>query len=140
MRSHGVPNFPDPGSNGEFSKAALHQLAASNSQYQGAAQACGHLLPDSGGGPTDAEVRQEWSGMLGFARCMRSHGVTAWPDPTPYPPYPSEPTFSLPSSIQPIPQIISTMNVCRRLVPDNQVVGHIDNPSWMSAQQQMAGS
>jgi hypothetical protein len=139
VRSHGVPDFPDPNSSGGFDKATLTQLAASNSQYQAATQACGHLLPNSGG-PTQAEVRQEWSGMLSFARCMRSHAVPNWPDPVPYPPNPQRPTFILPASIQPVPQIISKIDVCLRLVPNNEAVGHIDNDNWAAAQQAMAGS
>jgi hypothetical protein len=140
VRSHGVPDFPDPSSSGEFNKATLTQLAASDSQYQAATQTCGHLLPNSGGGPTQADLRQEWSGMLNFARCMRSHGVPSWPDPTRYPPNPQRPTFILPASVQPIPQIISKMDACLRLVPNNAVVGHIDNDNWAAVQQQMAGS
>ena len=139
MRSRGVPDFPDPGSAGQFNKDTLHQLAASNSQYQTATQACVHLLPNSGGGPSQAEIRQEWNGMASFARCMRSHGAPNWPDPTPYPPRPGEPTFQLPASIQPTPQTISKMEECLRLVPNNEVVGHIDNDNWMAAQQAMAG-
>ena len=77
--------------------------------------------------------------MASFARCMRSHGAPNWPDPTPYPPRPSEPTFQLPASIQPTPQTISKVEVCLRLVPNNEVVGHIDNDNWMAAQQAMAG-
>jgi hypothetical protein len=139
VRSHGVPNFPDPGSSGEFNKTTLEQLAASNSQYPTATQTCAHLLPNSGGGPTAAQVRQEWTGMASFARCMRSHGVPGWPDPIPYPPDPARPTFILPASIQPIPPTISKMDECVRLVPDNEAVGHIDNDNWASAQQAMAG-
>ena len=139
MRSHGVPDFPDPNSAGEFNKATMGQLSASNSQYQAAAQACARLLPNSGSGPTAAEVQQEWNGMASFARCMRSHEVPDWPDPTPYPPYPNEPTFMLPASIQPVRQTISKMEVCLRLVPNNEVVGHIDNDNWQAAQQAMAG-
>jgi hypothetical protein len=137
VRSHGVPNFPDPNASGGFDKAALAQLAASNSEYQTATQTCGHLLPS--GGPTAAEVRQEWNGMASFARCMRSHGVPDWPDPTAYPPDPRRPTFILQASIQPVPQTISKMDECLRLVPNNEVVGHIDNNSWQAAQQAMAG-
>jgi hypothetical protein len=137
MRSHGVPDFPDPNSGGDFNKTALKQLSASNSQFQTANQTCGHLLP--AGPPTAAEAQQEWTGMAGFARCMRSHGVPNWPDPSPYPPYPNEPTFILPASIQPIPQTISKMEECLRLVPNNEVVGHIDNDNWQAAEQAMAG-
>jgi hypothetical protein len=139
MRSHGVPDFPDPNSAGQFKKDTVEQLSASNSNYQTANQACAQLLPNSGGGPTAAEVRQEWNGMASFARCMRSHGELDWPDPTRYPPDPSRPTFNLPASIQPVPHVISKMDVCLRLVPHNAVVGHIDNDNWMAAQQAMAG-
>jgi hypothetical protein len=139
MRSHGVANFPDPDSGGGFDKATLAQLAASNSQYRAANQICGHLLPAGSSGRTPAEELQEWSGMLKYARCMRAHGEPNWPDPTPYPPYPSDPTYMLPASVQPVPQTISKMEECLRLVPMNYAVGHIDNPSWQSAQQQMAG-
>jgi hypothetical protein len=118
MRSHGVPNYPDPSSSGGFDKATVSQLAASNSRFQAANQTCGHLLPSGSSGRTPAQERQEWSGMLTFARCMRSHGVASWPDPTPYPPYPSDPTYNLPASIQPTQQIISKFEECLRLVPN----------------------
>jgi hypothetical protein len=137
VRSRGVPDFPDPNSAGHFSKTALQQLSASNSRYQTATQACAHLLPSSA--PTAAVLRQEWSGMESFARCMRAHGVPNWPDPTPYPPYPTDPTYILPASIQPVPQTISRVAECLRLVPNNQVLGHIDNDNWQSAEQAMAG-
>ncbi|HEY2079424.1 MAG TPA: hypothetical protein VGH53_24100 [Streptosporangiaceae bacterium] len=140
VRSHGVPDFPDPGSSGGFDKATVSQLAAGNSQFQTATHTCAHLLP-SGIGSTDAAavVRQEWNGMLRFARCMRSHGEPNWPDPSPYPPRPSDPTFNLPASIQPVPQTISKMHECLRLVPNNAVLGHIDNNNWTATEQQMAG-
>jgi hypothetical protein len=138
VRSNGVPDFPDPNGAGAFSKTAMQQLSASNSQYQTATQACAHLLPNNGG-RTAAEEQQGWNGMASFARCMRSHGTPNWPDPTPYPPRPSDPTFQLPASIQPTPQTISKMEVCLRLVPDNEVVGHIDNDNWEAAQRAMAG-
>jgi hypothetical protein len=77
--------------------------------------------------------------MGSFARCMPSHGVPNWPDPTPHPPDPSRPTFILPATIQPIPQTISKMDEYLRLVPNNEAVGHIDNNNWQTAQQQMAG-
>ena len=140
VRSHGVPSYPDPGSGGAIPKGSPQQFGVSDSQYQAATQACAHLLPNGGSGRTAAaEVQQEWRGMLNFARCMRAHGVPNWPDPTPYPQYPDEPTFNVPASIQPIPQIISKMDGCLRLVPDNHVVGHIDNNSWQGVQQAMAG-
>jgi hypothetical protein len=138
MRSDGVATFPDPTSTG-FPKATLDQLAGSNPRYSTASQGCAHLLGSSGGGPTQAEVQQEWTGIASFGRCMRSHGVVNWPGPTAYPPDPSRPTIDLPSSVQPTQQVIATLDECLRLVPNNAVVGHIDSPSWQSTQQQMAG-
>jgi hypothetical protein len=43
------------------------------------------------------------------------------------------------AGFQPVPQTISKMDVCLRLVPNNEVVGHIDNDNWQAAQQVMAG-
>jgi hypothetical protein len=140
MRSHGVPNFPDPDSSGGIRKETAHQLGVSGSQYQAATQACGHLLPGGGDATrTPAEVQQWWSGMLGFAHCMRSHGVSSWPDPTPYPQRPNEPTFEIPASLQPTTQIVSKMRECQRLVPHNYVAGHIDTDSWQDVSRAMAG-
>ena len=83
MRSHGVPNFPDPepgASNAKFPGA--QQLGVSSSRLQAAMSACQHLLPP---GTDDqfplAEVPILLRGMLPFARCMRSHGVPNFPDP-----------------------------------------------------------
>jgi hypothetical protein len=84
MRSHGVPNFPDPQpgfSNAKFPSA--QQLRVSSSQYQAAENACQHLLP---AGVDDrfpaAEVPVLLSGMTRFSQCLRSHGVPTWPDPS----------------------------------------------------------
>jgi hypothetical protein len=82
MRSHGVPNFPDPNSTGGFDKTTLHQLSATSSQYQPATQSCAHLLPNGGDEPTQAQLQQQLSAMRRFTQCMRSHGVPNWPDPT----------------------------------------------------------
>jgi hypothetical protein len=82
MRSHGVSNFPDPGSSGVWPKSQV-ELAAGNPRFQAATQACGHLLPDGGPGvpPSPAVVQQIRTDMTKFARCMRFHGVPNWPDP-----------------------------------------------------------
>jgi hypothetical protein len=83
VRSHGVPNFPDPqagASNAKFPSA--QQLRVSSSQLSTAENACQRLLPvgiDDQFSP--AEVPLLLRGMLPFARCMRSHGVPNFPDP-----------------------------------------------------------
>jgi hypothetical protein len=85
MRSHGVPKYPDPSGSHELAsglpKVSLQQLGVSSSQYQAAQGACAHLLPN-GGQMTQAQSQKDLNAILKFARCMRSHGVPDWPDPT----------------------------------------------------------
>ena len=80
MRSHGVPNYPDPTSAG-LVKESLQQLRVSSSQFQSAETACSHLLPNGGNGPNAAQVQQVRALSLAFAQCVRSHGVPTFPDP-----------------------------------------------------------
>ena len=95
MRSHGVPDYPDPPNGGGLPKASAQELGVTGSQFRAAQRACQHLLPNTGGSfITSFEqcvatgdcpqvlVRQAMTEMLKFARCMRSHGVPNWPDPT----------------------------------------------------------
>ena len=81
MRSNGVPNFPDPDPNGAIPKESLQQLGVSTSQLRSAQNACGHLLPNGGGGPTAAQVQQIRALSLHFSQCVRRHGVENFPDP-----------------------------------------------------------
>jgi hypothetical protein len=86
MRSHGVPNFPDPTSPQEF-KLSLTPSSAGNAQspaFQSAQTACQHLLTGGGGPPRQsaAHSQAQTVAALAFARCLRSHGFTNFPDPT----------------------------------------------------------
>ena len=94
MRSQGVPNFPDPDSSGQLPKGDAQQFGVSTSQYQAAQQACQHLFP-TGGSLQQQEhecmqasdcppalVQQMLTADRKLARCMRSHGVPNFPDPT----------------------------------------------------------
>jgi hypothetical protein len=93
MRSHGVPNYPDP-SNGQLPKGGAHAFGVSSSVFSAAQSTCHHLLPDAGsfqeqasqctlsGDCPPALVQQMMTTDLKFAQCMRSHGVPSWPDPT----------------------------------------------------------
>ncbi len=79
MRSHGVPNFPDPTTSPrEFKNAFLTKSPA----FKSAGTACQHLLP--GGGQPNQSPRHsqaQTAALLAFARCMRSHGFSSFPDP-----------------------------------------------------------
>jgi hypothetical protein len=85
MRSHGVPNFPDPDSTGEIPKIQVVATAQANPHKFNAAQtACIHLAPNGSLGrqETAAQKRTQLADELSFARCVRSHGVARFPDPT----------------------------------------------------------
>ena len=80
MRSNGVPSFPDPQQfDGGNVKLTIHDTP-STPKVRSALDACSHLLPP---GRTQAAqpTRQQLAGELSFARCMRRHGVSAFPDP-----------------------------------------------------------
>jgi hypothetical protein len=85
MRSHGVADFPDPSGQGAILKP---QVVAAFQQdphaFKAADTACRHLLPNGSLGPQETPQQQHarLADMLSFARCMRSHGVSRFPDPT----------------------------------------------------------
>jgi hypothetical protein len=84
MRSNGLPNFPDPRAlAGGNAKLTVHQLGNSP-HVQAAMSACDHLLPTRGSTPqqTAQQARTQIADELSFASCMRSHGVSRFPDPT----------------------------------------------------------
>jgi hypothetical protein len=85
MRTHGVPNWPDPTTGGYFDKSRLSALNISQTQMRRLQQPCAHLLPAFNNGPNGPSVHQQRLTMadaLSFARCMRHHGVSNFPDPT----------------------------------------------------------
>ncbi len=84
MRSHGVPNFPDPSSRGDDKRAVVSALQAiTNSQAQAAQTACMHINGGSPGTGQDvAESQAHTAAIQAFARCVRSHGLPNFPDPT----------------------------------------------------------
>ena len=95
IRSHGVPNYPDPASGVVLPKTSAQQLGVSSSQLQAAQSACHYLLPNTGwslpqqaqqcvsaGDWPPALVQRMLTSGRTFAACMRSHGVPNWPDPS----------------------------------------------------------
>jgi hypothetical protein len=82
VRSHGVPNFPDPDSSGQIPKEAVVRAfrEVGESQAKAATAACANLNPAGQGSPI--LTAQEQQDYLRAAACMRSHGITNFPDPT----------------------------------------------------------
>lgn len=85
MRSHGVSNFPDPNSKGQFLSIRGvvngQKLDTNSSQYISADKSCTHLLPN-GGQLTPAEQQALLAQALKFVQCIRTHGVPNMPDPS----------------------------------------------------------
>jgi hypothetical protein len=81
MRSHGVPDFPDPKATSEGEVISIPD--DDSPRFTSALKSCRSLLPD-GGAPSSAQQAQEQEELLEFAACMRAHGVRDFPDPTFY--------------------------------------------------------
>jgi hypothetical protein len=120
MRSHGVSNYPDSDSSGALPKVSPQEL--NRPQFQAAQRACQRLLPR---GSDDqfppGEVQQLLIGMLRFSKCMRSHGVRTWPDPTTdsqgRPDFPLEEVPGTSRSYWHSPRITHAGNECQYLLP-----------------------
>jgi hypothetical protein len=82
MRTHGVPNMPDPNSQGNFLLSSKNGVDARSPRYIAADNACQHLLPN-GGRQTPAEQRQSTEVALKLVACMRAHGEPNFPEPIP---------------------------------------------------------
>lgn len=80
MRSHGVTDYPDSGGPAQASPGS--DLDPGNPAYQRARSACQPLMPRASLDPSQAA--QAHADDLAFARCMRQHGITNYPDPDPH--------------------------------------------------------
>jgi hypothetical protein len=86
MRAHGVANFPDPKvthtSGG--TQVAIKAVGPASPQYKSAQQACRGILPPPSAADQAqqaADQRRHAQDLVSFARCLRSHGITRFPDP-----------------------------------------------------------
>ncbi|HEX3617578.1 MAG TPA: hypothetical protein VHU61_13615 [Solirubrobacteraceae bacterium] len=92
MRTHGVPDFPDPTNSGGFGiqasadggTAAItvdgHTVNVSGPAFRRAMNDCAKYGPH-GPAISGAQLAQIKQGALKMATCMRSHGVPNFPDP-----------------------------------------------------------
>lgn len=116
VRSHGVPNFPDPPPSfkGKFPGSSPQQLGVSESRIRAATAACLNLLPAAPGqAPLTAQEQRDY---LRAAACMRSHGIAIFPDPVfsgGHVSFPSPPSGFNTSS----PQFTRARQICQRIIP-----------------------
>jgi hypothetical protein len=85
MRENGVPNFPDPKATGGL--IIPNDINTSTPAFKAAQEACAKLAQPLGGRATSSGSRKLQ--LLAVAKCMRSHGVRNFADPTNSPPPPS---------------------------------------------------
>lgn len=86
MRSHGVPEFPEPTEGHLLIHSSDHNghvtgVNPQSAQFQAATKACAKLAPKGGKPPSPAEQTRLQEKALQFAQCMRTHGVPSFPDP-----------------------------------------------------------
>jgi len=119
IRAHGIPNFPDPNSKGQFivQNGSSNPTSNVSKAVAGTAlKACRSLAPPSiaqgpsgprGGGSVTPN-------QLKFAQCMRSHGEPKFPDPA------SNGSITLPKGMNPeSPQFQTAEKACQSLMPSN---------------------
>lgn len=118
MRSHGVPDYPDPqvsisGNHGQV-KIGPGRANPRAPAFESAGHACSKLLPN-GGRP--AGGAQDQAQDLTFAECIRSHGVPSFPDAD------RHGTFTLPATInQQAPQFQRAVRACATLEPSSLTI------------------
>ncbi len=88
MRNHGLPSFPDPTMTDHNGQQVAYLTAAipvdPSPAFKSAQNACRGILPTpSNNSPTQlAQQQAREQHILAFAKCVRSHGIPDFPDPT----------------------------------------------------------
>jgi hypothetical protein len=116
IRSHGLPDFPDPVVNQQTGQVLL--ASGANTPPQQVLTACQSLISKlpaqatQGNGPISAA---EMAQYRAYAACMRQHGLPNWPDPNP------DGTFTLSGTLSGASArtgaYSSQMNACKKYVP-----------------------
>lgn len=84
MRDNGIGAFPDPDASGELTIDGIvngSSVDTDGAAWKQAIDACRDLQPAGFTGRERTAAQQE--AALGFAQCMRDHGVKDFPDPAP---------------------------------------------------------
>lgn len=122
MRSHGVTNFPDNAitDTGGGVQVSLPQGITQQPGYQSAQQACRSKLPRGGNGGGSSGGSSNVNQLIKFANCMRSHGVTNFPEPDSS----GREIISGSQGLNPdSPTFQSAMSACRSFLPAGSTAG-----------------
>jgi hypothetical protein len=82
VREHGVPNFPDPDSEGNLPALTQQELGVSKQTSLAAQHACESVLSRGTSTGTPQQRQQKLAFGLKVAECVRRHGYPTFPDPT----------------------------------------------------------
>lgn len=107
IRSHGVSNFPDPGGGGGIKIPVGSGINPQSPAFQSAQRDCAKYMPGPGSIGHASESQKLM--MLKESQCMRRHGFSTFPDPTPKAPNPGSGfaiAFGRPGSVIAIPQAL----------------------------------
>jgi hypothetical protein len=122
MRTHGLPNFPDPVTTPSGGYGFHTQgIDPHSPAFHSAGEACNAQAPEgwgTGGQPLSPAQQQQW---LNWAKCVRVHGAPDFPDPT----------FSAGGAVHIAggggagipPQVQSAMNACTSRMPSSGGLG-----------------
>jgi hypothetical protein len=120
MRSHGVPGWPDPDTQGMVSASQVQQASTGTSQLQLAEAACAHLQPSGHYIQVNpAQLQKLTAEGLKFADCMRSHGIANFPDPDQAHLQNGQLGFGMTGIDTNSPQYQSAQKACEALLPGN---------------------
>ncbi|HTW97145.1 MAG TPA: hypothetical protein VMD59_00125 [Acidimicrobiales bacterium] len=111
MHAHGEPDYPEPGGNAEANVKELLKLDPRSPRFREAASACQRYLVKGGAVSPAVQERVE-AEALRYARCMQTHGMPSWPDPSGIG-YMVAPAGSAASS----PNYLRAAKACRSLLP-----------------------
>jgi hypothetical protein len=113
MRSHGIPNWPDPEPGGIFDKAKLRALGVNVTRMR--ALEDGPCKPPVIGAPPEGITAADQVDYLKGATCMRHHGVPNFPDPVFQN---GNVKFNIPPGIdKSSPTVQHAISICQKLIP-----------------------
>jgi hypothetical protein len=85
LRANGLPNWPDPESNGAFDKSKLQATGYSTAQVRAVEDGpCKNMLPTTAPSAPNSQTitTQQQQDYIDAVACMRSHGFSNFPDPS----------------------------------------------------------